>query len=62
MFLCIFIARRITESHYNKKREEFRAKQKEISNKISKLGIADEEYYLTSEYLLELASRAMICS
>ena len=48
----------ITESYYNKKREEFRTKQKEISNKISKLGIADEEYYLTSEYLLQLASRA----
>ena len=48
----------ITESYYDKKREEFRAKQKEISNRISKLGIADEEYYLTSAYLLQLASRA----
>jgi hypothetical protein len=48
----------ITESYYNKKREEFRAKQKEISDKINRLGFADEEYYLTSEYLLQLANRA----
>ena len=34
------------------------AKQKEISGKIASLGIADEEYYLTSEYLLQLANRA----
>ena len=33
-----------------------RAKQKEISKKIAKLHFADEEYYLTSEYLLKLAS------
>ena len=49
---------RITQSDYNKKREEFRAKQKGISDKITKLGFADEEYYLTSEYLLQLANRA----
>jgi site-specific DNA recombinase len=48
----------ITESYYNKKREGFRAKQKDISDKISRLGFADEEYYLTSEYLLQLANRA----
>jgi len=48
----------ITESYYNKKREEFRAKQKYISDKIARLGFADEEYYLTSEYLLQLANRA----
>jgi hypothetical protein len=52
------LTRRITESYYNKKREEFRTKQKEISNKISKLSIADEKYYLTCEYLLQLASGA----
>jgi len=49
---------RITESYYNKKREELRAKQKGIFDKISRLGFADEEYYLTSEYLLQLANRA----
>ncbi len=29
-----------------------------MSDKISRLGFADEEYYLTSEYLLQLANRA----
>ena len=48
----------ITESYYNKKREEYRSKQQEITDRISRLGIADEEYYLTSEYLLQLANRA----
>jgi len=49
---------RITESYYNNKREEFRAKQKDISDMINRLGFADEEYYLNSEYLLQLANRA----
>ncbi|MGD9116130.1 MAG: recombinase family protein, partial [Dehalococcoidia bacterium] len=48
----------ITESEYNKKLKGFRAKQKEIYSKIASLRIADEEYYLTSEYLLQLANRA----
>lgn len=48
----------ITEDEYNKKREEFQAAQREITDKISKLGTADEDYYLTSEYLLQLANRA----
>ncbi len=50
--------RRITANLYDKKREEFRAKQKGIPDKISKLGFVDEEYYITSEYLLQLANRA----
>ena len=29
-----------------------------MSDKISRLGFADEEYYLTSGYLLQLANRA----
>ncbi|MDO9333847.1 MAG: recombinase family protein, partial [Dehalococcoidales bacterium] len=49
---------RITDSFYDKKREEYRLKQQELRGKISRLGIADEEYYLTSEYLLQLANRA----
>ena len=48
----------ITESYYEEKRKEYRAKQTEINGKISKLHFADEEYYLTSEYLLKLASNA----
>ena len=50
--------RRITESYYEEKRKEYRAKQAEINGKISKLHFTDEEYYLTSEYLLKLASNA----
>ena len=48
----------ITESYYEEKRKEYRAKQKEINGKIAKLHFADEEYYITSEYLLKLASNA----
>ena len=48
----------ITESFYNKKREEYRLKQKEITQNIARLSGADEEYYITSEYLLQLANRA----
>jgi len=48
----------ITESYYNKKRDEFRAKQKKIQKDIGKLQIADEEYYITSDYILDLAKRA----
>ena len=48
----------ITESYYSKKREEYRSKQKELNEKINRLGFADDEYYITSEYLLQLANRA----
>ena len=48
----------ITKDKYEEKRKEYRAKQKEINAKIGKLHFADEEYYLTSKYLLELASKA----
>ena len=34
------------------------AKQKDISDKIDRLGFADKKYYLASEYLLQLANRA----
>ena len=48
----------ITESFYNQKREEYRAKQAEIKAKIDRLGQADEEYYMTADYLLKLANHA----
>ncbi len=48
----------ITACFYGEKRKEYRDKQKVINDKIAKLHVADEEYYLTSEYLLKLASRA----
>jgi hypothetical protein len=50
--------RRITASFYEEKRKEYRDKQKVINDKIAKLHVADEEYYLTSEYLLKVASHA----
>ena len=50
--------RGITESYYEEKRKEYRASQKAIESKMAKLRFADEEYYLTSEYLLKLASNA----
>jgi site-specific DNA recombinase len=43
---------------YNKKSEEYRLKQQELRGKISRLSIADEDYYLTSEYILQLANKA----
>lgn len=48
----------ITERYYNKKLTEFRGKQTELQKKQGKLQIADEEYYITSDYLLNLATRA----
>ena len=49
---------RITESYYEKKRDEYRVKQKEINKKITKLHFADKEYYITADYLVRLASKA----
>lgn len=49
---------RITESYYEEKRKEYRAKQREINGKVAKLHFSDEEYYIASEYLLKLASNA----
>ena len=41
-----------------KKRKEYRAKQKTLESKTERLRFADEDYYLTSNYLLKLASKA----
>ena len=49
---------RITDDYYDQKRQEYRAKQKELQDKMTKLHYADEEYYITADYLLQLASRA----
>ena len=48
----------ITESFYDKKHSEYRSKQKEVESKITKLRLADEEYYITADYLVRLASKA----
>ncbi len=48
----------ITEDYYNNKREEYRAKQHELQGKMAKLTTADEDYYITADYLLQLSNRA----
>lgn len=50
--------RGITVDEYEKRRADWRVKQQEIEKKIAKLRFADEEYYITAEYLIKLASRA----
>lgn len=50
----------ITQSFYEEKRIEYRKKQKAINEKIAKLHIADEEYYLNSEYILKLVTNAKL--
>ena len=49
--------RGITESFYNKKREEYRDKQKLIEEKLGSLREADEEYYLTAMRILKVANQ-----
>ena len=48
----------ITTNFYEEKRKEYRDKQKVLNGKTSRLHVADEEYYLNSEYLLKIASHA----
>jgi len=48
----------ITVSLYENKRKEYRQKQKDIESKTAKLRTTDEDYYITAEYLLKLASKA----
>ena len=49
---------RITESFYNKKREEYRKAQEKIQLRLQTLQGADEDYYLSVSYLLRVASKA----
>lgn len=48
----------ITVDLYEKKRQEYREKQKHLETKTSRLRLTDEQYYITAEYLLKLASVA----
>ena len=43
---------------YNKKHQEYRAKQEKIQKRMDNLQKADEEYYITASYILNLANRA----
>jgi len=38
--------------------QEYRVKQEEIQTKLNGLQKADEDYYLTAEYILKLANKA----
>ena len=49
---------RITVDFYEKKRQEYREKQKDIETKTARLRLTDEQYYVAAEYLLKLASVA----
>jgi len=43
---------------YDKKLKEYRAKQDEMQAKLAQLQVADENYYVTAEYVLKPASKA----
>ena len=47
----------ITQVEYDKRRAKWRAEQKQHERKLSKLSQADEQYYVTVSYLLQIASR-----
>ncbi len=49
---------RITESMYNKKREEYRERQGKIQLRLGTLQSADEEYYRSVAQIVSVASRA----
>lgn len=48
----------ITQEEYDKLSNRYRTQQKEYKEKLSGLQHADEQYYITVSYLLELASRS----
>ncbi len=49
---------RITETQYNEMFNEFRVERQIVDNQIAKLTQADDTYYLTVNYLGDLARRA----
>jgi len=48
----------IAEDEYNKFYTRFREKINGIDSKLANLQKAEDEYYITANYLLELANRA----
>lgn len=48
----------ITQAEYTKYQEKWRNEQKEAEKRLARIYDADEEYYITVQYLLELASRS----
>lgn len=49
---------RITQEEYDKYHQKFRSEQDDSRKKLAQLQQADEDYYITASYLLELASRS----
>ena len=47
----------ITEDEYNKRFQRYRIEQKGIHEKLKNLHTADEDYYTTANYLLNLSKR-----
>jgi len=54
----IWASRRITADEYDKLYKEFRTKIEEVDSKLIGLQKAEDEYYLTANYLLQLANKA----
>ncbi|MBF0332007.1 MAG: recombinase zinc beta ribbon domain-containing protein [Candidatus Omnitrophica bacterium] len=48
---------RITEDEYNKRFTRYRIEQKVVQDKLKKLHTADEDYYTTANYILNLSKR-----
>lgn len=48
----------ITKDMYDKKHQKFREEQHKIKHQMDNLQTADEEYYITANYILSLANRA----
>jgi DNA invertase Pin-like site-specific DNA recombinase len=53
-----YIDKEISKEMYEKKFQEYEIKQTEITSKMSKLQIADKEFYTTIDILISLAQRA----
>ncbi len=49
---------RITTDEYDKLYKEFREKIDDIDNRLANLQKAEDNYYLTANYLLQLANKA----
>ena len=47
----------ITEDEYNKRLQRYRIEQKGLKDKLNNLHTADEDYYSTANYLLNLSKR-----
>lgn len=49
---------RITQEEYDNYHHKFRTQQAEFKQKLERLDQADEDYYITASYILELTSRS----